>query len=422
MSFLCKWFGINCPKPVPPTPPSNPDRWLSVDVSGPTEFSGRLILDAGKPIIGERTEPAAPWHMNFRVPGSVTCGASFEITPSGDDATRYKVTTVRLSVGGKTVDELGHLPVADTQCDPIECAVASAPRRSQDELRHVMTNFCNLRDSKNRVVFTAFLPALSAEERDEWYELQRQNGSTHIAISAQAGYPGSPIPSFDLRNDPAQLAAIVKEILRTPSADGKGFTPIIFLDSGEAGIKDRIDIFWSNIRAAIGDDEADCIIVPGWELVNASAVTSEEYSYALTTLYRHGWSHIWAHLAPGRAACSSNPIERDDPWQGGESDCWKTHGGQYVEGLLYQAEATRPNDDQMPDTEGWLDRWNDVVPRLGKGMNGWRIMHLCFFESQAYYYYRGQSDSAFCRRIATRAKQLADKYGVTAGNGNGIPY
>lgn len=84
--------------------------------------------------------------------------------------------------------------------------------------------------------------------------------------------------------------------------------------------------------------------------------------------------------------------------------------------------SLRPDDDTLADTEGWLDRWNDVVPRLGKGMNGWRIMSLCFFESPAYYYYRGQSDSDFCRRIATRAKQLADKYGVRVGYGNGLPY
>ena len=177
-------------------------------------------------------------------------------------------------------------------------------------------------------------------------------------------------------------------------------------------------------REALGDDEKDCIVVPGWELIRASDATSADFSYALEKLHHDGWSHIWAHLSPGRAAFSSNPIERDDPWQGGESECWKTHGGQYVEGLLYQSEAVRPDDDKCDpaNDDCWLNRWEDVVPRLGAGMNGWRIVHLCYFEGPAYYYYRRQSDSAFARRIATAAKKLATKYGVTIGFGNGLPY
>jgi hypothetical protein len=137
---------------------------------------------------------------------------------------------------------------------------------------------------------------------------------------------------------------------------------------------------------------------------------------------------MWAHLSPGRASASSNPIEDDDPWQGAESGMWKSHGGEFVEGLLYQSEAVRPNDDRCdPADDGcWLNRWEDVVPRIGAGMNGWRILGgqyvgLVYFEGPAYYYYRGQSDDAFARRIATAAQGICQKYRVTCGFGNGLP-
>lgn len=301
---------------------------------------------------------------------------------------------------------------------------AVAPRRSQAEMMHVLTNFCNMHDSQERVLFTAFYAGLPADERKEWLDLQRAAGSTHFAMSPTAGYPGSPIPEFNLLGDPKAFVAMVREVLGTPSADGKGFTPILLLDGGDYGIRERIDQYWTAIRRELGDDEKDCIVVPGWELINASPVTSAEYSYALEKLHADRWSHIWAHLSSGRAAFSSNPVEDDDPWQGGESDCWKSHGGQYVEGLLYQSDAVRHKDDECDakDDDCWLNRWEDVVPRVGKGMNGWRIVHLCYFEGPAYYFYRGETDAAFARRIATAAKTLADKYGVRVGFGNGLPY
>lgn len=97
------------------------------------------------------------------------------------------------------------------------------------------------------------------------------------------------------------------------------------------------------------------------------SVTSAEYSYALEKLHRQVVTHMGAPLT-GRAAFSSNPVESDDPWQGEEAGCWKSHGGQYIEGLLYQSEAVRPNDDtcDAQDSECWLNRWEDVT-----SIGGW---------------------------------------------------
>jgi hypothetical protein len=299
----------------------------------------------------------------------------------------------------------------------------AAPRATEAELHRVLGNFCNLRDAQGRVIFDPFYIALPPDERKDWLDRHRAAGSTHVVLSPTIGYPGSPIPGRDLYGDPPAFVAFVRELLATPSANGKGFTPILMLDSGDPGIRERIARFWPGIRSALGADADSVIVTPGWELVNASAVTSAEYSVALTSLHDLGYPHIWAHLAPGRAAFSSHPVEADDPWQGGESEAWKSHGGQYIEGLLYQSQAVRPDDDRCDplDADCWLNRWEDVVPRLGAGMNGWRVVHLAYFEGPAYYYYRGQSDSAFARRIATAARAMCDKYGVVCGFGNGLP-
>jgi len=134
-SFLCKWFGIGCPKPQPPQPPQPPaSRYLSTNVEGPADYWARLVLDIPyqgiEAIAGVRLSPEAPWHISFSVDGAITCGANIEIV-SNDGA--YQSKTVRLSVNGKTVDELGGLPRTDAECDPVVCepsVAPAAPRRN----------------------------------------------------------------------------------------------------------------------------------------------------------------------------------------------------------------------------------------------------------------------------------------------------
>jgi hypothetical protein len=306
----------------------------------------------------------------------------------------------------------------------IALAPIAPPAPTDDELHHVLANFCNLRDAQGRVIFTADYAGLDDATRADWRRRLVAAGSTHLVVSPSGGgYPGTPFTPFDLRGDPARFAVIVREILATTGANGKALTPILILDGGEPGFRDRVRADWPGIRQALGADVERVLVVPGWELVKASDATSADYAFALTFLHDQGWPHIWAHLSPGRASASSNPIEADDPWQGAESGMWKSHGGEFVEGLLYQSEAVRPNDDRCdPADDGcWLNRWEDVVPRIGAGMNGWRIIHLAYFEGPAYYYYRGQSDDAFARRIATAAQSICQKYNVRCGFGNGLP-
>lgn len=419
-SFLCKWFHIGCPAPQPtpeppqPTPPSQ-SRSVAVVVSGVAHAQVKLDYST-QPFTGTTNTDG---YVCFNdVPMSL--GAShLWITADG-----YQPYSVHVDLPTHNIDLVVGGTARPDQIQLPGLTLAAAPRRSQRELTNIRANFCNLRDSQNRVIFTADYLGTDSVSREDWVKTLIAAGSTHIVISPTGGnYPGTPFQPFDVYGNPKAFVAEIRKLLATASADGKGLTPILMLDSGDAGFKQRVDAYWTAIRRELGDDEKDCIVVPGWELIRASTVTSAEFSYALEKLHADGWSHIWAHLSPGRAAFSSNPVEPDDPWQGGESECWKTHGGQYVEGFLYQSEAVRPDDDKCDATADtcWLNRWEDVVPRLGNGMNGWRIVHLCYFEGPAYYYYRGQADSAFARRIATAAKKLADKYNVTIGFGNGLP-
>ena len=305
---------------------------------------------------------------------------------------------------------------AQNQDVQIALQLTSAPRRPAPALHH--GNFCNLWDAKGRIMFDPYIAALSAEDRADWYARHRQAGSTHLVLSPSCAYNPEPWPgaNFDWLDQPERFAALVREVLATPAADGLGFMPVIILDSGDPGFRERMQTSWRPIRAAIGVDAADCRVVPGWELVKASTVTSKEYSDALQFLRALDWPHIWAHLSVERAACSSNPLEPDDPWQGGESACWKSHGGEFVEGLLYQATVNGPTD------LAWLDRWeSDVLPRLCGGLNGWRIMQTVFFEGPAYRCYRGQMTSADAAWIAAQAQAAATRQGFVVGLGNGIP-
>lgn len=404
---------------IHPVPRPQPPVIVTPPVVAPAETASMAIVatSQGQPVRDSR----------IAITPNVTTYA-----PTNSDG--YSIQTIPLGTYTVTVTADGYVPITFdvTVRENVDVPVKLTPIRPPDpteaEFHRVLTNFCNLHDKQGRVIFTAMYAGLDDESRKDWLDRLVAAGSTHVAISPAAGYPGSPIPAFDIYSQPDRFASFVREILRTPGANGKALTPILILDGGDPGIRQRIDAFWPAIRGSLGDDADRVIVVPGWELINASPTTSAEFSYALTKLHDLGYRHIWAHLSPGRASASSNPVEPDDPWQGAESGMWKSNGGQWVEGLLYQSQAVRGNDDQCdPADDGcFLNRWEDVVPRIAAGMNGWRILGgqnvgLVFFEGPAYYFYRGQVDSAFARRIATAAQRMCEKYRVECGFGNGLP-
>lgn len=428
--------------------------------------SGKLFECAASPC---KTD-AAGYVMFDRVPiGSVV---AVELAGDGWLPSRYVFTLT-----AETENNL-ELPVA-SQAPP------AAPAATDSELHNVQANFCNIETpgptAPGQPMFTIFYISLGQEDRAAWLKAQAAHGSTHFVLSPKAGYPGAAFPDKDLTVQPDVFAAYIREVLAAPGANGKGFTPILILDDGDYGIRERMSKLSPELKAALGADADRVLVVPGWELVAASRATSADLSFTLKQLRRDGWAHIWVHLSPGRASGSSNPGEADDPWRrwswpvrnedgslvyeddgnggqrikyqdgegigdgaeadkaahpdelghwgGAEKPFWEMEGGQFAEGLLYQSAAVRGDDDlcDAAKADCWKNRWEDVVPRLGQGMNGWKVLGggsqvgLVYFEGPAYYFFRGQVDSAFAIRIAEQARAMCDKYRVTCGYGNGIP-
>ena len=276
------------------------------------------------------------------------------------------------------------------------------------------------------MIFSANSTGLPLDERADWLARQVAAGSTHIVMMPGSGAPGYPglVPPAMLIDKPAQFREQVDEVLHTSGATGEACVPVIFLDEGGANPRERIDRFWGPLLDGLQDVLDQCLIVPGWELVAASEWTSADLSYALGRLHGWGVPHLWVHLSSGRWAMSSNPVEPDDPWQGAEADCWNTHGGEFVEGFLYQSPAIRDGDQadcDPADDRCWLNRLDDGLVRMGTGLNGWRVMPICYFEGPAYWYTRGQCSDAQVHAAADAAQARARHFGLTIGFGNGQP-
>lgn len=304
------------------------------------------------------------------------------------------------------------------------------PVPTHADLVNVRAGFCNQRDSHGRVIFEPFLCSLDGAGRREWLSHQAAQGYTHFTLSPEYSYNSAtpyPIPGKNMLDKPEEFAGYVSEVCRTPAADGKGWRVIVMMDGGAPDPRPRIDRYWRPIFDALKPWHSQIIFTAGWELIAASSWSSADYSYALQRM--RPWLgddvEMWAHLSSDRAAFSSNPVQSDDPWQGEESGCWTSHGGEFLSGLFYQSQPLQNRDNphcDPLDASCFLNRWEDVVPRLGLGMNGWRVVNLCFYESVAYYYFQGLATSDYARDVATSAKKLADKYGVPCGFGNGVPW
>ena len=175
---------------------------------------------------------------------------------------------------------------------------ATAPRRSQDALKYVRANFCNLPTRDGKPMFTPFYISLDDAKRKQWLDEQRVAGSTHFVLSPSINYPGAPWPSTDFYGNAQRFVDFVQEVIDTPSADGYGFTPILILDPGDANPRPRIDDYWPKIAHELQARGllADVIVVPGWELIKASDWSSADFAYGLNLLHRLGVPHIWAHL------------------------------------------------------------------------------------------------------------------------------
>ena len=291
---------------------------------------------------------------------------------------------------------------------------------------NIAANFCNIYCADGTPMFTAFLPKADEQGRtDSWLRLLVDAGSTHVTFSPKASYNDYMGGGFDWLGQPERFAALVKTVSETTGANGLALTPVLFLDEGGPAPRPRIDGYWPGIAQSLRQNGTigRCIVVPAWEPVRGDW-TSADLSYALQRL--HEWfpeSIMGCHFSPTRWVGSSNPLEPDDPWQGAESDFYKSYGGEFIEIAFYQAPADAvftPVCDYMNE-DCWLSRWYDGVIRLGTGYHGWRVMNVCLSEGPAYSFIRMQSTPEQARTWADAGKALADSLGVTVSYMNGLP-
>ena len=323
-------------------------------------------------------------------------------------------------------------------------------RRTGSALTTIQSSFCNLTDAKGRVVFTPNLLQLwLSDDFDgltEWIQLLRADGATHVVVAPLVQYQPSPFPPADLRTNPAEFGAFLQFLL-----DVCGFAPIVLLSEGDdAHVADPREAFLSVLKPLA----EFCLWVPsGWEPAWKSSDTSRAIQRARLIL--GPTASLWFHSRPERATGASylgsilisqatpqgakvkytfiDPtdglekkylIEDDDPWEGEEIDFWKSHGGEQLAGLLFQTGHGTYVTKGLCDVSSlacWLNRWDEVVSRLGTGYKGWRIVQLCLFETVAMDYYHGKCSSHDARVVASAGRALANNYGVSIGQGNGLP-
>jgi len=283
------------------------------------------------------------------------------------------------------------------------------PRGLRSDIR---ANFCGAKDGQGRVMFDVFYISLSDADREDWRKQKASAGLTHILLCPNAGYPGSPIPSRDLRGQPAIFAGYVEEVVNA------GFFPIIFMTTGDTGTAADMDIYWPNLAAVLQPYQESLIVVPGFEVVGpGGGWTSKELSDSLQLLKQLlPNAMLGVHLQPERASGASNPLESDDPWQGDEPGFWRSHGGELVDVFLYQ---TGHGSSILSDA--WQERWIEVRDRLGVGGHTWKKVPCSFFETVAYDFYHGNCNESRAPIVSGQARDLFEQSETSCTFGNGLP-
>lgn len=440
------WFDWFKPKPPQPTEPPKGDRRIDFNVEphGSVATLTPKGADGSTPFgtFTAATDPEAPWHRTFTL---------------GPDVPIWGADFVVQSDGWLPYHEWVILPATNTEWPTVFLQPEPPPapdlrEPTPEEFWFIKDNFCNIQDSKGRLIFSPFIASLPPDEQGDWFtRLLGHGDASHITIAPECAYPrlhnqpGYP-PPFNWMMEPQRFGDLVRLVRNQRTNAGHRAIPIIFMDGGGKGFRERIDAFWPDMIAAIRDaldgDVNKAHWSPVWEQ-GASDTTSAEFNYAVEFLYAHGVRNIWPHCSQGRHSFASWPHEADDPWQGDEAACWKTHCGPKCVGLLYQTPSTRQGDQHIPcptpfqyennDHFGWRDRSNDGIGRLVCGDRGWRIVKFVPFESAAFHSVDNPAGAEqFAREIARRHREHMDAYDaawkarggpgvVYSGYGNGLP-
>lgn len=405
--LLAVLVGVACaPRPEPPV----------VDPPPARRALGALVTDgAGHPIAGAEVD-FGPVRTRTNAEGygvvDLDIPQTYVVTVTADGWLPF---TRAYAVDGATAD----LDVALAPRPP--------PRPTAAHTLRYRGHLANLWDTEGRIIWTPALPGASPAVRLEWLHAIAAAGGTHVPIGPFTPgpvYPGVAWDNPDWTADAPAIRALVETILSVPAADGAGLRPVVFLDSGGDDPRPRLSAFMPVARDALEGLWDSVLVVPtGWEPV-VGAWRSADVSWALEWWQTLAPQSLVAyHGSPARLVGSSNPVEPDDPWQGGEADFYRSHGGQYIDIALYQTPHGRElyEDCDVETDACWLNRWRDYVVRIGGGFHGWRVLPIVLFESCAYEAFRGQVTAAECRQVAARAERVCVTANVDCGFGNGLP-
>lgn len=302
---------------------------------------------------------------------------------------------------------------------------APISKPTKDQILDVKANFISMRDAFGRVMLSWLWPLLPENEQRDWFQRWRAAGLTHVVMCPVMSYPKNALGPggtdlwADWRTDPQRFASAVVQIRE------EGFIPILQMTSGDGGTGNDVQQYWPALLQALGSSLPYCLVTPGFEVVGpGGGWTSAQLSRGLQVLHAANPGALGVHLQPERATGASHPVEPDDPWQGDEAGFWRSHGGEFVDILLYQC----PHGSKLLDRSGaapgvgaWEDRWNEILDRLGKGALGWRQVHVCCFEKTGYDYYHGNATDSDVTWTSGRAQYQADVRGVPVSYGDGLP-
>lgn len=441
---------VALPRPVPPTVPpvvvAEPPVVVAPEPPAPaphvlikavvTDFdSGRVLEDATiYADNGARREQTGRVQWDIEQPGWNLCAERAEYDTQCIPISEAREYDVNFRLFITFVPPPPVVVVPPVIVAPPAPVVAARPTRA--DILNVQTNFCNLLDAAGNVMFTPMITGANDAQYADWMTRLREAGSTHIIMGPFTPgpvYPGVAWDNPDLEADTARLRAFIIKVLETPSANGRGFVPVIFLDGGGRAPRERIDRVWPRLARALEGLHQYLLVLPAWEPVIGDW-SSAEVSYGLTRAHElFPQSVLGYHGSPKRLVGSSNPPEPDDPWRSGEAEFYQAFGGQHIEVAFYQTEHGRdiyagycdPGDllSGTPEQDRcWLNRWQDYVARIGAGLRGWRkLPQLVAFETVAYEFFRRQATSEQARMVADAMKRVCDKFAVTCGYGNGLP-
>lgn len=186
-----------------------------------------------------------------------------QIMLTADAASNTATRLAHVVVGGKRLtilqaaddaaeDEWACVPMPTVPSTMVPCrdrATATPPnsRPTRAQVLDIKANFGSSRDLLGRIMLDWFYISLPSIERRQWRTLKHIQGLTHIVLCPVASYPNYPVPTRDLRLEPATFARYVSEVL------DDGLIPIVFLTTGDGGSAADINAYWPGLLEALAD-------------------------------------------------------------------------------------------------------------------------------------------------------------------------